>query len=220
MLTASCNLGPTRLSQATRRRATIWENPAEGAVLDDETAIGDDDSDPGPGRGRAGPAGRWLLMHRRRAAANIVLAACPLAIGGISGAISTPAIRGWYRTLDRPSWNPPDRIFGPVWTSLYAAMGISLVRVVRADAAEDTRRIAVALFGAQLILNFGWSWIFFVEHAIGLAALEILALWLAIAATIAAFARIAPDAAALLLPYLAWVTFATALNVAIWRRNR
>jgi len=156
----------------------------------------------------------------RHVLGNVLLGATPLVIGGATGALSAPAIRGWYRGLDRPSWNPPDRVFGPVWTALYGAMGVALVRVVRAGAPRRTRRIAIALFGLQLVLNFGWSWIFFVEHAIGVAAIEILALWLAIAATIVASARIAPSAAALLVPYLAWVTFATALNVAIWRRNR
>jgi translocator protein len=156
----------------------------------------------------------------RRRLGNIVIAASPLAVGGVSGALTAPAIRTWYRSLDRPRWNPPDAVFGPVWTTLYAAMGIALLRVAKADRSAAARRLAIGLFGAQLALNFGWSWIFFVQREIGAAALEILALWLAIVATIAAFARVAPSAAALLVPYLAWVTFAAALNVAIWRLNR
>ncbi len=161
------------------------------------------------------PSARW-----RRGLANVGIAAAPLAVGAVSGALSAPAIRGWYRTLDRPGWNPPDRVFGPVWTALYAAMGGALLTITRAKAPDAARRRALGLFGLQLILNFGWSWIFFVEHAIGLAAAEILALWLAIAGTIVAVGRVSPIAAAVLLPYLGWVTFATALNVAIWRRNR
>jgi translocator protein len=156
----------------------------------------------------------------RRSASNLAIAACPLAVGAISGAMTAPAITGWYRTLERPRWNPPDRVFGPVWTGLYAAMGIALQRVVRADGPAGARRVAVGLFGLQLALNFGWSWVFFVEREIGLAVIDILALWLAIVATLVAFARLSPGAAALMVPYLGWVTFAAALNVAIWQRNR
>lgn len=156
----------------------------------------------------------------RRRMADVAIGTAPLAVGAISGALTAPAIRTWYRRLDRPAWNPPDGVFGPVWTTLYASMGIALVRVVRSDRPAEARRFAIGLFGLQLALNFGWSWIFFVEHEIGLAVAEVLALWLAIAATAVAFGRIAPAAGALLVPYLAWVTFAAALNFAVWRRNR
>ena len=162
----------------------------------------------------AGHAAVW-----RGRLGDLAVAAAPLAVGAVSGALSAPAIRGWYRTLDRPGWNPPDAVFGPVWTALYASMGVALLRVVRARA-DGVRRIALGLFGLQLALNFGWSWIFFVEHAIGVAVADILALWLAIAATAVAFGRVAPAAGALLVPYLGWVTFAAMLNVAVWRRNR
>ncbi len=151
---------------------------------------------------------------------DLAIGATPLAVGAVSGALTAPAIRTWYRSLDRPSWNPPDGVFGPVWTTLYASMGLALVRVVRAPGAADEQRFAIGLFGLQLALNFGWSWIFFVEHEIGLAVADILVLWIAIAATTVTFGRIAPAAGALLVPYLAWVTFAAALNVAVWRRNR
>jgi len=159
-------------------------------------------------------------VSARQRLADLAVGATPLAVGAISGALAAPSIRSWYRALDRPSWNPPDAVFGPVWTSLYATMGIALVRVVRARGAAAERRLALGFFGLQLALNFGWSWIFFVEHEIGLAAAEILVLWLAIVATAVSFGRLSPAAGALLLPYLGWVTFATALNVAIWRRNR
>jgi tryptophan-rich sensory protein len=154
--------------------------------------------------------------------ANVAIGALPLALGGLSGASTASEIRGWYRTLDRPSWNPPDAVFGPVWTGLYGLMGAALVRVARSPqrpAAVD-RRLALGLFATQLALNGAWSWIFFSRHAIGTALAEILVLWLAIAATIGAFATIRPSAAALLVPYLAWVTFATVLTASIWRRNR
>jgi translocator protein len=171
------------------------------------------------------PLARMLPgLHRssisRRRGADLAIVASPLAVGAISGAITAPAITGWYRTLDRPGWNPPDAIFGPVWTGLYAAMGIALQRVVRADEASAARHVAVGLFGIQLALNFGWSWVFFAQRQIGLAVVDIVALWLAIVATLIAFGRLSTSAAALMLPYLAWVTFAAALNVAIWQRNR
>jgi tryptophan-rich sensory protein len=168
------------------------------------------------------PLDRALATVARapRPAIDLAIGAAPLVVGAASGALTAPAIRSWYRRLERPSWNPPDRVFGPVWTALYATMGVALVRVVRSDRPADARRLAVGLFGLQLALNFGWSWIFFVEHEIGLAVAEILVLWVAIAATAVTFGRLAPSAGLLLVPYLAWVTFAAALNVAVWRRNR
>jgi translocator protein len=156
----------------------------------------------------------------RRRLGDAAIVATPLVVGGIGGLLSTDAIRGWYRTIARPDWNPPDWVFGPVWTTLYATMGVALVKVVRSDAASEERALAVALFTIQLVLNLGWSWIFFVQHDLGLALGEIIALWLAIAATAAAFARIRLTAGALLLPYLAWVTFASVLTASIWQLNR
>jgi tryptophan-rich sensory protein len=160
-------------------------------------------------------ASRW---GRRLADAAIV--ATPVVVGGISGLLTTSAIRGWYRTIERPGWNPPDWVFGPVWTTLYVMMGVALVQVVRSPAPGTRRAVAIGLFGLQLALNFGWSWIFFVNHDLDGALVEILALWLAIAATIAAFATVRRSAAGLLVPYLAWTTFATILTAAIWRLNR
>ena len=167
-----------------------------------------------------------LLPARRRTTAgrglaNLAIGSLPLLAGGLSGLTTVDGVRTWYRTLDRPSWNPPDRVFGPVWTTLYALMGVALVRVVRASGprSEPIRRIGLGLFAAQLALNGAWSWIFFSRHEIGLALAEILVLWLAIVATIGAFASVRPSAAALLLPYLAWVSFATILTAEIWRRN-
>jgi tryptophan-rich sensory protein len=154
--------------------------------------------------------------------ADVALGALPLATGALSAASSMDGLRVWYRTLDRPEWNPPDAIFGPVWTGLYTLMGISLVQVARATepSSGTARRVGLGLFAVQLALNGAWSWIFFSQHAIGLALADILVLWVAIAATIGAFWRVRRSAAALLVPYLAWVTFATALTASIWLRNR
>lgn len=156
----------------------------------------------------------------RRRLSSLLIVATPLVVGGISGLLTSDGIRTWYRTIERPDWNPPDAIFGPVWTTLYAMMGLALLQVVRAEATERRRRIALGLFALQLGLNAAWSWIFFVEHALGAALVEIVVLWLAIAATIVAFVRIRTSAGLLLVPYLGWVTFATALTAAIWSLNR
>ena len=118
----------------------------------------------------------------------------------------------------RPEWAPPSSVFGPVWTVLYALMGIAAWLVWRERHTPGSRR-ALLLFGAQLVLNTLWSWLFFAWHQGGLAFLDIVVLWLLIVLTIVAFWRIRPLAGALLLPYLAWVTYAAALNLAVWRLN-
>lgn len=128
-----------------------------------------------------------------------------------------PAPR-WYRSLDRPSWSPPAWVFGPVWTVLYTLMGVAAWLVWRRGGRG--RSTAIALFGVQLALNAAWTPIFFGARAIGPALVEIVATWLAIVATVIAFARQRTLAGVLLLPYLAWTSFATALTAAIWRRNR
>jgi translocator protein len=124
----------------------------------------------------------------------------------------------WYQQLDRPGWAPPSWIFGPVWTTLYALMGISawLVWVERGFRAGA---VALGLFLLQLVANGAWSWIFFGLQRMDLALIEIVVLWVLILATILAFWRIHRLAAVLLLPYLAWVSFATALNAALWQMN-
>ena len=118
----------------------------------------------------------------------------------------------------RPEWAPPSSVFGPVWTVLYALMGIAAWLVWRERHTPGSRR-ALLLFGAQLVLNTLWSWLFFAWHQGGLAFLDIVVLWLLIVLTIVDFWRIRPLAGALLLPYLAWVTYAAGLNLAVWRLN-
>jgi tryptophan-rich sensory protein len=124
----------------------------------------------------------------------------------------------WYRTLVRPAIAPPNWVFGPVWTVLYALMAVAAWRASLA-APSPLRSWALCLFLAQLALNLGWSWIFFQKHAIGAALAEIALLWIAIGATTIVFARIAPVSAWLMTPYWAWVSFATVLNAAYWRLN-
>jgi tryptophan-rich sensory protein len=150
-----------------------------------------------------------------RAAAAVVF--CELV--GISGALFTgPAVDGWYRTLERPAFAPPNWVFGPAWTLLYALMGIAAYLVWKAPK-TPARRAALAWFGAQLALNAIWSPVFFGLKNPGFALLIIVMMWAAIVATIAAFARVRTAAAWLLVPYLLWVSFATYLNYSFWALN-
>jgi len=124
----------------------------------------------------------------------------------------------WYAQLRKPSWNPPNWIFGPVWTALYALMAVAGWQVWRL-ARGEARTLALALFLGQLVLNAAWSPLFFGLRAPGLAFAEIIMLWIAILGTIRAFWPLHRLAAALLFPYLAWVTFAGFLNFTLWRLN-
>lgn len=134
------------------------------------------------------------------------------------GALATSQAGEFYGQLDRPDWAPPASLFGPVWTVLYALMGIAAWRVQR-TAAERSVRPEMTLYVVQLALNSLWSWLFFAWHRGALAFVEIIVLWLAIVATIVAFRRRDRLAALLLIPYLGWVSFATVLCFSIWQRN-
>ncbi len=134
------------------------------------------------------------------------------------GAIASASAPSFYGGLARPDWAPPASVFGPVWTVLYALMGIAAWLVWRAGPTPASRR-ALLFFAAQLALNALWSWLFFAWHRGGLAFLDILVLWLLIVLTLIAFWRVKPLAGALLLPYLVWVSYAAALNFAVWRLN-
>ena len=140
------------------------------------------------------------------------------AVAGISGRFTAAEIPGWYRTLDRPSIAPPNWVFAPGWTLLYALMAIAAWQIGQ-SAASSLRTWALSLFLLQLALNFAWSFIFFRQHALGWALLEVLFLWAVIGATTLTFNRILPSAAWIMAPYWAWVTFATLLNAAFWRVN-
>jgi len=140
------------------------------------------------------------------------------AVAGISGSLTANAIPTWYRTLVRPAIAPPNWVFGPVWTLLYALMAIAAWQVTQ-SAPSSLRTWGLVLFLVQLALNFAWSLIFFRQHAIGAAFIEVVFLWAAIAATTFVFSRVSPPAAWLMAPYLAWVTFASFLNGAYWRLN-
>jgi benzodiazapine receptor len=153
---------------------------------------------------------------------NIIQAAMAIVIcelAGLLGAVfTTPAIPGWYAGLKKPALNPPSWLFGPVWTMLYALMGVSLYLVWR-KREQPGAKLALVVFFLQLALNSAWSMIFFGLKNPGLAFIGIIALWLAIAGAILFFYPLDRRAAWLLLPYLAWVSFAAYLNFSIWRLN-
>ncbi len=135
-----------------------------------------------------------------------------------AGAAATANAQAFYKELVRPSWAPPSRVFGPVWSVLYALMGVSAWWVWQAQGFAGARA-ALILFVVQLAVNVLWSWLFFAWRRGGLAFADVLLLWLSIGATVVSFLQYSGGAAALLLPYWAWVTFAAALNFAVWRRN-
>lgn len=124
----------------------------------------------------------------------------------------------WYAALQKPSWNPPGWVFGPVWTALYTMMAVAAWLVWKRGGFK-AQRVALSLFLLQLLFNALWSPLFFGLHTPGLAFADIVLLWLALLATILQFWRVSLLAGSLLVPYLAWVTFASALNWTLWRLN-
>jgi benzodiazapine receptor len=141
---------------------------------------------------------------------------------GAMGSIYTyGGVRDWYPKLEKPSFTPPGWVFAPVWTVLYAMMGLSLYLASqrRSEQDEDLWQASRVLFGTQFALNTLWSYVFFGRRAPGWALVEILFLWVAIAATTRAFSRISRTAGLLLVPYLLWTSFAVVLNHSIWRLN-
>jgi translocator protein len=149
----------------------------------------------------------------------IIALVAPLMVGGISGYFTASEIKSWYILLNKPSWNPPNYLFGPVWTTLYILMGYSFYRIWVSKGSSEMKNWAIGLFIVQLILNFFWSFIFFKQHNLGWAFVEIIAMWLAILCTMIAFSKIDKPATWLLVPYISWVSFATILNYTIWQLN-
>lgn len=150
----------------------------------------------------------------------IIAVAIPLLVGSLSGFFTVTGVESWYQTIEKPSWNPPNWIFGPVWTTLYIMIGIALFLVWKEDTSEELKKIAFNLFAVQLILNFFWSFIFFTQQQPGWALVEIIAMWFFILMTIFAFAQVNKTAAWLLVPYISWVSFAIILNYTIWQLNK
>lgn len=134
------------------------------------------------------------------------------------GALASVRAASFYQQLAQPSWAPPASVFGPVWLVLYALMGVAAWLVWR-EGGWRRQRAALAFFVLQLAVNALWSWLFFAWQHGAIAFANIVVLWLLLLVTITAFWRVRPLAGALLLPYLAWVTFAAALNYAVWQLN-
>lgn len=152
---------------------------------------------------------------------KVILALCliiPLAIGGLSGLLSSAGVTEWYITLNKPSFNPPSWVFGPVWTVLYLLMGYSFYRIY-SQPISIHRLKATRLFVAQITLNFFWSLIFFRWQLTGWATVEILLLWITILLMIRAFVKLDPIAGYLQIPYLLWVSFASLLSGSLWYLN-
>jgi tryptophan-rich sensory protein len=162
---------------------------------------------------------RPVVGDRRRAvlglAAFVALAAIASAIGS---SVTLPQIDGWYVGLAKPSFTPPNWVFGPVWTLIYLTMAIAGWLIWYRYGLSEAR-VALSLFAVQLVLNVLWSVLFFGLQRPGIALVDIVLLWLAILATLAAFLRLRPAAGWLLVPYLLWVSYAVALNAAIVQLN-
>ena len=152
----------------------------------------------------------WLGL-----AAFVVLTFAAAALGALFTSLS---VGTWYTTLRRPSWTPPDWVFGPVWSVLYLSMAVAAWLVWRQHGLASAAW-PLGLFAVQIALNVVWSALFFALRNPGAALFEIIFLWCAILATALSFWRISVPAGWLLVPYLAWVTYAAALNFAFWRMN-
>lgn len=124
----------------------------------------------------------------------------------------------WYRSLNKPSWNPPDWVFAPVWTLLFVMMAVAAA-IVWSRRGASGAGIALAFFVLQLVMNATWSWLFFGFHRPDLAFYEVIAFWVTILVTTILFWRISPLAGKLMAPYVVWVGFASYLNFVLWRMN-
>jgi tryptophan-rich sensory protein len=158
------------------------------------------------------------VITAREAVGLVVAIAVCFGAAALGSVFTARSIPDWYATLAKPSWTPPGAVFGPVWTLLYLSMAVAAWLVWREQELAG-KALPLGLFAVQLVLNAAWSVIFFGLQRPGAAFAEIVILWLAILATLVTFWRVSPVAGALLVPYQAWVTFAAALNFAIWRLN-
>jgi benzodiazapine receptor len=154
----------------------------------------------------------------RNILALVAFLALTLAVAGVGGWFTSMGQPAWYDTLMKPSWNPPSWVFGPVWTTLYVLMAVAAWLVWK-EAGFEGAGAALTLFLVQLALNLAWSGIFFALRSPGWALVEIVALWIAILATVVLFFRYSTLAGWLMVPYLLWVSFASVLNAAIVRLN-
>ena len=156
-----------------------------------------------------------MTINKKRLLASLALC---FAAEGLGGLFTAQSVGTWYLTLQKPAFTPPGWLFGPVWTLLYFLMGVSFYLVWNARE-NKIKKSAIVLFFIQLILNVSWSLVFFRMQSILGGLIVIISLWLAIVLTVYRFRRIFRPAAGMLLPYLAWVSFASILNFELWRLN-
>lgn len=159
-----------------------------------------------------------MALRRWDWPALVTCIALPLMVGAVAGYATSRSVDTWYAGLSKPPFNPPNAVFGPVWTLLYVLMGVTLFLLRRSPSSQGRTR-ALTAFGVQLALNFTWSFLFFRFHLITAAFAEILVLWACILALIVFSARVKPVSAWLQLPYLLWVSFAAVLNGSIVALN-
>lgn len=160
-----------------------------------------------------------LTSTRREAWAIVVLPLLCLILGAVSGYLTNSGPNSWYDGLQKSPLTPPSWAFGVVWPALYLLMGLAAAIVYRSAARRQDKRVALNLFAIQLIVNLTWSWVFFKLHMIGGGVVHIAILWLLVAATFLHFRKVSGAAAALLLPYVLWVSFAAYLAFSVWRLN-
>jgi benzodiazapine receptor len=141
-----------------------------------------------------------------------------LLVGAIASIFNASALPGWYAGIRKPSWTPPNQVFAPVWTFLYVCIGVAGWLVWMRPAGSE-RKAALQLWGLQLLLNFVWTPLFFGLKLTGWAAVDIVALWIAIVSFIFVARRVSAWASLLFVPYWAWVSYASSLNIAIWHLN-
>ncbi len=142
----------------------------------------------------------------------------PLSVGAVAGMFTSQSVPTWYASLNKPSFSPPNWVFGPVWTTLYILLGISFFLIWKENPSKQ-RNLAITVFAIQMLLNFAWSFIFFYFHLIGAALIEIILLWISIVAMIYLYYKIKPIAAFMNIPYLLWVSFASILNAGYYFLN-
>lgn len=158
------------------------------------------------------------LLPRSRQILGLAMSVALALVAAGFGAVASVEAASFYATLARPAWAPPAWLFGPAWSFLYLSMAFAAWLVWR-DGGLAARRVPLALYLAQLAVNALWSWLFFAWHLGGVACGDIAVLWVLITATLLGFWRVRPLAGALLVPYLAWVTFAAALCYRTWKLN-
>lgn len=157
--------------------------------------------------------------HKFQFVPFIICLIIPLSIGAIGGFFTMESVKTWYTTLNKPSFNPPNYLFGPVWTSLYALMGIASYLVWKNRRTAKNYKLAVSVYFIQLVLNLMWSYIFFYQQQIGLALIEIIILLVSIIINSVLFYKINKVAGLLYIPYILWVSFASVLTYSIYMLN-